>query len=156
MKLYLVRHGTAESAFTDPTRPLSRRGQSEVACVAEAVARAGASVGVIYHSVKTRARQSAEIFADHLHPQAGTQEIQGLNPNDDPGGILPVIQAAEEDIVLVGHLPYMGRLSSLLLTGDSDRMMIGFHTATTACFSGEADQWWLEFLLHPGLVNHER
>ncbi|RMF60516.1 MAG: phosphohistidine phosphatase SixA, partial [Calditrichaeota bacterium] len=117
MRVYLVQHGKSFSKEEDPERSLTPEGEKEVAGMAEWAARAGVAVAEIKHSGKTRARQTAEIFAANLHPEGGVREASGLNPLDDvvvfanqPGNL-------EEGVMLVGHLPFLERLTSFLITG---------------------------------------
>ncbi|HEY1267803.1 MAG TPA: phosphohistidine phosphatase SixA [Candidatus Binatia bacterium] len=140
MEFFLVRHGDARSSSEDPRRPLSERGREEV----EAVARAAANriaVSAIFHSDKLRARQTAEIVARFVSTQNGVKEISGLAPDDDPWTAKAELETAEAPVMLVGHLPHLARLASLLLTGQSERPTVDFSTATAVCLARERGAW---------------
>ncbi|HEY1372196.1 MAG TPA: phosphohistidine phosphatase SixA [Candidatus Binatia bacterium] len=140
MEFFLVRHGDARPSSEDPRRPLSERGREEV----EVVARPAASriaVSAIFHSDKLRARETAEIMARFVRPQKGVKEISGLAPDDDPWIAKAELETADAPVMLVGHLPHLARLASLLLTGQSERTMLDFSTATVVCLAFERGAW---------------
>ncbi len=128
MRVYLVRHGEALSDREDSQRPLSPMGRAQVEESAKRAKAAGAHPLAIHHSGKLRAQQTAEIMGAHLG--ASCSELAGLAPEDDPGVAARFIAAAEGDLMLVGHLPHVARLASLL-TNDSRE--IPFHTAAVVC-----------------------
>lgn len=149
MDFFLVRHGDAKADFEDPMRPLSERGRSEVERVARAVAEKGIRVFEVLHSDKLRAKQTAEILARSLSPLRGVRETMGLSPQDDPLVVKAEIEAAQEPLMLVGHLPHLNRLASLLVAGDSERDLVDFPTAAIVCLSCEIDKWKIEWALTP-------
>ena len=60
------------------------------------------------------------------------------------------------DIMLVGHLPHMGRLASLLLCGDAEKNMISFQMAGVVCLKGdETGRWLIGWMLTPEMVVSE-
>ncbi|MBI2534321.1 MAG: phosphohistidine phosphatase SixA [Deltaproteobacteria bacterium] len=149
MDFYLVRHGDAVLESLDPQRPLSRLGQEQVERVARAAAARQAQVSAIFHSGILRAQQTAEILAAHLGPALGVQRMSGLAPQDDPAIAKAELEAAPAPVMLVGHLPHMGRLAGLLINGDADRDAVGFAPATIVCISRESSLWQLVWLLGP-------
>lgn len=83
MKLYLVRHGNAIGGANDIARPLSSEGVSEVKRVADFLMTHDYPVDVIYHSIRLRARQTAEILHDRLKVRKALIERSDLSPNDE-------------------------------------------------------------------------
>jgi phosphohistidine phosphatase len=152
MKLYLVRHGEARAGADDAARPLTEWGREQVRRMARHVAALGLQVSEIRHSGKLRARESAEIVAERLAPAQGLLEMQGLNPGDDPAIAKAAIEAMGESVMLVGHLPHLGRLASSLLMGDPGKELIRFAEAACACLSREEGGWLLEWLITPALL----
>ena len=118
--VYLVRHGEAKPKDEDSERPLSEAGEDDVVRMAVWAAETGIHVAAIRHSGKLRAQQTAEIFADQLPDAFVPQAVSGLAPNDDVEPIAKQLQAEQGPIMLVGHLPFLERLASLLVTGDAD------------------------------------
>lgn len=152
MNVYLVQHGEAKPEQEDPARPLTERGRQEVERVARATARAGLEVGAIAHSGKLRAHQTAEILAAHLQPSRGVRQLAGLAPMDDPAIARQVAEQAGGPEMLVGHLPHLSRLASLLLVGDPAREMIAFRMGGIVCLARDEEQWRLRWILVPELV----
>jgi phosphohistidine phosphatase len=116
MHLYLMQHGLSLSKEEDPQKPLSEQGREETARVAKATAWAGVEVEEIWHSTKLRAKQTAEIVAEHLSPSVGIVQLQGLAPMDDPVPIAATLAQQEKTVLVVSHLPFLERLADLLLT----------------------------------------
>ena len=71
MPLYLVRHGEAYSEAADPDRSLTEAGKATVDGMAQLAAAFKIPVSQIFHSGKTRARQTADIFSKYLKPSEG-------------------------------------------------------------------------------------
>ncbi|MGH7843723.1 MAG: phosphohistidine phosphatase SixA [Candidatus Binatia bacterium] len=149
MTCYLVRHGDAKPAAQDPRRPLSDLGQRQVERVAAAAAARGVKVAEVWHSDKIRAQQTADIMARFLGNPAITCEVQGLAPEDDPVIAQVELQSAPDRIMLVGHLPHLSRLVSLLVARDPDRQRIEVPTAAMICLGGESENWKIEWSLTP-------
>ena len=125
MKLYLVQHGEAKSESEDPQRSLTGRGMDEVQNVAKMAKKLNLCPSKIYHSGKLRAKQTGEIFADSLKRPA--ESAQGLNPNDDVRVWADQLSAEKEDLMIVGHLPFLEKLASLLITGNENIRPVLFH-----------------------------
>lgn len=150
-----MQHGEARAEHEDPARPLTERGRREVERVAGAAARAGVRTARIAHSGKRRARETAEIFAAALDPPGGVVEIAGLGPNDDPGVAAQLAAGAAEPAMLVGHLPHLGRLTSLLVLGDPARELVAFRMGGVVCLGRDASGWRIRWILTPELVPAE-
>lgn len=150
MALYLVQHGKSLSKEVDPEQGLSDQGTGDTQRIAEVARGYGVQVSLIRHSGKKRARQTAEIYAGSLSPLRGVQESNGLNPMDDVTVIAGTLRP-DENLMLVGHLPFMERLSSYLLTGDTDRIIFRFQNAGVVCLDKEADKpfWFIKWALMP-------
>jgi len=102
--------------------------------------------------LEARARETAEILARHLTPPPDLQEVDWLAPTADPGMAQDAVESATEPLMLVGHLPHMARLASLLLTGNPNREVVRFRNATVVCLERAEDDWVLLWALGPDLV----
>ena len=111
MALYLIQHGKSLPKDQDPDQGLSEDGTTESERIASIAQNYGVSVSQIRHSVKTRARQTAEILARALKPQNDIREISGIKPMDDVAACAAKIDP-DENVMLVGHLPFMERITS--------------------------------------------
>lgn len=152
MDFFLVRHGEAKPDHDDPRRPLSDRGRTDVEKIARAAVAKKVKVDGILHSEKLRARQTAEILARFLSPAGGVRETSGLAPEDDPLLAAAELEAADASLMLVGHLPHLGRLASLLVTGDGERKIVEFLPATMVCVARSMEQWTLAWTIDPDEV----
>jgi phosphohistidine phosphatase len=152
MRWYLVRHGEAKSEKEDPARPLSDRGREEVRRVAQHVAGLGLTLAQIRHSGKLRARQTAEILAEFLSAAQGVREMGGLAPMDDPGKAQAEIEASREPTMLVGHLPHLSRLASLLVLDDPEQEIVEFPTGTMVCLARTEEGFQVEWVLTPEIA----
>ena len=156
MFLYLVRHADARKEEEDPLRALSERGRADVNRIGSALSRLNPRILRICHSPKLRARQTAEILSEYLHPQEGIAEMDGLSPNDRPDIWSARISDMYDDMVLVGHLPHLARLASLLLCGNPSTHVVSFRTASIICLTrDEARVWSVVWMLTPALLSGE-
>lgn len=157
MKLYLVQHGKAKDKQVDPDRPLTNEGVRDVRKVGEFLAQHGKhQLDGIYHSGKTRARETAETFAEYLPPGRGVFESDDLSPLDDPAIWEERLMQAGEDLMLVGHLPYMSKIAALLLCGDAEQNVVDFYNGGVVCLGLEDDdepEWSLSWAVTPELLN---
>jgi phosphohistidine phosphatase len=153
MRIYLTQHGLAVARDADPQRPLSERGRRDVRCLAERLAGAGIEVGQVLHSGKTRTEQTATILAETLLPTGRPEAHAGLAPNDPLEMLSPYIAFWTRDTAIVGHLPYLGRLASLLLVSDPDRPLLAFQPGSMACLEKDTEgRWTLAWMLRPELL----
>jgi phosphohistidine phosphatase len=150
MALYLVQHGIAQPKEVDPEKGLSEEGLLAVKRIAEAAKGHGVSVKIIKHSGKTRARQTAEIFAGALKPSGGVVHAGGLAPLDDVGDVAAELDA-RADVMLVGHLPFLERLTSYLLTGSVQSPVCKFQNGGIVCLDVEPESggWFIKWTLLP-------
>jgi len=62
------------------------------------------------------------------------------------------LQSEETNVMLVGHLPYLGRLLSTLLLVDEDRPLVEFYMGAVICLErGEKGAYRLVWALVPEL-----
>lgn len=153
MFLYLVQHGEAKKEEDDPKRGLTDKGYKDVARTAIYVQERGLRLSIIHHSGKTRALQTAQILADYLKPGKGPSPRDAIAPMDDPDVWAGRIAGMNEDLMLVGHLPYMAKLAGLLLCGDKEKTPVDFKTGGIVCLQRFDDgRWALEWMLVPDMV----
>ncbi len=152
MQIVLVQHGEAKTEAQDPERPLTDRGVEDVERVAEWASRAGVQVAQIRHSGKRRAQQTAEILAERLHPAGGAVAIGGLKPNDDVSPVAETLASETESVMLVGHMPFLGRLVGLLVAGDSDSEVVRFRNSAIVCLGRQDGRWAVEWSVPPELA----
>jgi phosphohistidine phosphatase len=153
MRIYLAQHGLAVSKEVDPERPLSEEGWEDMRHLARFLEGAGLRVGLVLHSGKIRAQQTAALLAEVLLPGGQPQSRDGLNPNDPVEPLAVETTGWATDTLLVGHLPFLGRLATRLLASDPERQILGFQPGTMACLERDpAGQWMLAWMLRPELI----
>ncbi|OGW37364.1 MAG: phosphohistidine phosphatase SixA [Nitrospirae bacterium RBG_13_39_12] len=157
MLIYLVQHADANKEDIDPSRSLSGKGLQDIKVVASYVSRLNIKVYKIFHSNKLRAKQTAEILSENLKPTKGFSEVDGLAPLDDPNIWADRLKDIPDDIILVGHLPHLGKLASLLLSVGTDKNIISFKMAGIVCLKkNDAGEWSLQWMLTPEIVTGEK
>ena len=144
-----MQHGEARPEQEDPSRPLTERGRRDVERMARAAARLGLRIRAIRHSGKLRAEQTAEILAESLDPRPDLAPLAGLAPQDDPAPAARVVAEAEAPLLLVGHLPHLSRLVSLLVVGDPIRGLVSFRMGGLVCLARENEGWRVRFIMTP-------
>ena len=151
MRLYLVQHGEAKSEKEDPERSLTDRGTAEIRAVAEAAKRAGLKPAQIYHSGKTRAQQTAHILADALG--CPVEGAAGLKPNDDVQPWIERITTDNTDLMLVGHLPFLQKVTMRLVSGGEEIPVVSFRYGAIICLGPTPGRFWvIHWILHPDLI----
>jgi phosphohistidine phosphatase len=152
MAIFLVQHGKSLAKDQDPEQGLSRQGIDDVERIAAVAQGYDVHVESIVHSGKKRARQTAEIFASALKPAESIEEKDGLKPLDDvrvfAGSLNPRSQ-----LMVVGHLPFMERLTSLLITGNVDQPVFKFQNGGIVCLDEGPEEkgWVIKWTLMPDI-----
>jgi len=149
MPLFLVQHGKSLPEEVDPEKGLSDEGKTEVQRMAELAGKHGVVISAIRHSGKKRARETAEIYARVLEPGGGVQQMEGLAPLDD---VSQLSLKGEERVMLVGHLPFMERLTSYLVAASADRpRVLKFQNGGIVCLDRDqtTDSWFIKWTLFP-------
>ena len=140
MKLFLAQHGPAVEKTVNRDRPLSEEGRLEVAGVARYLKQADANISGIYHSGKTRAQQTAAIFANELGIN-DIGQLDGINPNDDIEPVVAQIDKLTDDTMIVSHLPFLPRIVSRLLTGKTQSEASSM-PGNIICLDRDNDGYW--------------
>jgi len=150
MTLYLVQHGQSLPKDVDPDQGLSEIGVAETERIAGVAKNYHINVKLILHSVKTRARKTAGILASALNPTNGAKEVEGLKPMDDVAAFAAALNP-DHNTMLVGHLPFMDRMASYLVTGTIDKPVFKFQNSGIVCLDKDPDSesWVIVWTLMP-------
>jgi phosphohistidine phosphatase len=153
MKIYLVQHGEATAKELDPQRPISEQGKVDVQRMADVLKRAGVEVKSVIHSGKLRAQQTAEILAAEIAPGLRLEVSDLINPNDNPAALEQHGDNAKTNTMLVGHLPFMAKLVSHLVTGDDSQTLVAYQPGSVVCLElTENGNWQINWMLRPELL----
>ena len=152
MKLYLVQHGTAFTKEEDPERPLNEQGEQDVRHVASQLGDAGIRVTRLWHSGKLRAARTAALLAKTVLSGRSVETIKGISPNDPVDEFASDADVWDEDTLVVGHLPFMSRLVSLLTLGDAEQELVQFTPGSVVCLERqEGHRWVIAWMIRPDL-----
>ena len=149
MSLLLVQHGKNNPKRLDPEKGLSPEGSKDVERSAGVLRAHGVPVSTIWHSGKKRARQTADIMAGYLGRDIAVKEREGLAPLDDVTKLDP---DPDKNIMLVGHLPFMERLVSSLLTDSPDHPpLVKFQNGGVVALDRDekSGSWYIKWTLFP-------
>ena len=130
MIIYLMQHGEAVAEAEDPARPLTAEGRSCVGQVAARAAAAGVCFDMVVHSRKLRSEQTAGILAEAVGATDRVQPRTGLSPKDPVRPVADWLRGVPGEtngqVAVVGHLPSLNRLASLLVAGDEQAQIVVF------------------------------
>ena len=143
MNLYLALHAEVE----DKTSPELDAGRKIVQQGFDDIDRIGGFAPVAKDGTL------AQGFAKHFKPRDGAVEIDGLMADDDISGWLERLNAADDDMMIVGHMPNLKRIAGSLVAGDQAAHPIQFARAGVACLNRRDDNSWaVSWMVTPALV----
>lgn len=121
MKVHFIRHAQATTRSTllpDEYRALTCRGRKRFRQVAANLKKTDFNPDLIITSCKIRAVQTADILAESLQFNSDIMISTELSGEHDMTVIEKILTTAHEsdEIVIVGHEPFLGRVVSSLLT----------------------------------------
>jgi phosphohistidine phosphatase len=106
------------------------------------------------HSGKARAEETAHLFVDVIRSTAGPSHTSELNPDSDPMFAANFLKVYDDDILIVGHLPHLARLTAVLLTGKTDCCPVRFRNGGVVCLEKESGgRWSLLWAVTPDLLH---
>ncbi|ADC66329.1 putative phosphohistidine phosphatase, SixA [Ferroglobus placidus DSM 10642] len=146
MRVYLVQHAEAKSEEEDPERRITEKGKAETEKVAEFLKKAGVKVDVIFHSTKTRAKQTAQIFSEHL--AAKVEEKDNLEPSADPKIWAERIREETRDVMILGHLPHLSKLLKELVGCEA----VKFRYSGVLCLEREEETYKILWYVTPDII----
>lgn len=147
MQLILWRHaqaedssgGTGDPRHRDLARELTLKGEKQARCTAQWLRPRLPDGALVLVSPAIRTVQTAQ----QLTPDF--ERVDALAPDTSPGDLLAAangsLDGEERTVVIVGHQPTLGRLASLLLTGN-DRDL---HFRKSAA-------WWFQSSFGKGIA----
>ena len=125
MNLFILRHGIAVEPGThgyekDADRPLTPEGERKLLQIAEAMEALDLTFDLILSSPYLRARQTAEIVAEALKARKRLEFFDSLAPGGSTMKLVELLNCLApppQNVLLVGHEPYLSGLVSLLASG---------------------------------------
>ena len=152
MRIYLVQHGESKSEEEDPQRHLTDRGINEVQRVADFLSPLELMVDTVWHSGKTRAQQTGELLAEAL--RARLLQRTGLGPKDQVAATKEALEQISGDLMIVGHMPFLGKLAALLVTGSEENEIVQFQFGSVLCMERRDHvKWKVAWMITPALLH---
>jgi len=127
VNLYILRHGIAVERSTpgfktDAERPLTPKGKRQLRQIAAALQNLDLDFNLILSSPFLRARQTAEIIARSRRQKKRLAFSDELTPGSNPKALiqqLNELKPVPQNILLVGHEPYLSQLIRRLISGNA-------------------------------------
>lgn len=154
MFLYLVRHGAPMPKEHNPEQPLSKQGRAMVRRVAEVVFRhRPVSVGMIIHSERAAAEQTARIMTEYVQSKKGITPAAGLESMSDPSIWTKRLKTAKDNVMIVGHDPHLLLLAAGLLGMNLEATPLKLPLAGIICIEkAPTDTCFLRWMIIPEVV----
>ena len=132
MNLYILRHGIAEELgsrknLKDADRALTAEGEQKLRKIARAMVKLELSFDLVLSSPLPRAQQTAAIVAEHLELSKAVELSDTLAPSGSTRKLIELLhhlQPSADQILLVGHEPYLSELISLLIFGEKTSSVV--------------------------------
>ena len=150
MALFLVQHGLSLPKEKDPEKGLSDKGLEDTKRIADIAKAYKIPVSKIVHSGKNRAEQTALIFNEILGLKEPCEKMQGIKPLDDVKIIEDEIDPTANTMI-VGHLPFMEKFVSYLVTKKEELKIYKFQNSGIVCLDSEGDGWFIKWTLNPDI-----
>jgi phosphohistidine phosphatase len=132
MNLYILRHAIAVDHGTpgfpnDADRPLTAEGERKLERIAEAMEAMDLGIELVLSSPYLRARQTAEGVVEVLKLRKRLELTDTLTPGGSKQALVELInrhRPRPENVLLVGHEPYLSELISLLVSGEENLCVV--------------------------------
>jgi phosphohistidine phosphatase len=152
MRIYLVQHGESKSEEEDPQRRLTDKGIAEVRHVVNFLRPLELVVDTVWHSGKTRAQQTGELLAEVL--RARLVQRVGLGPKDQVVATKEALKQTGGNLMIVGHMPFLGKLAAVLVTGSEENEIVEFQFGSVVCLECRDDvKWKVAWMITPALLH---
>lgn len=154
MKLYWVRHGDYVKANVNPEEPLSEKGKNDILRLGNFLFKNKITFSNLYHSGKLRAKETANLLMGCTATVKEIKILPGIKPNDAVPPIADQINQWDQDTMIVGHLPFIGKCISKLLMNNEDKPLIFFEPGTIVCLEKIAHRTWvIHWIIRPDLLD---
>jgi phosphohistidine phosphatase len=154
MRVYLIQHGESKSEEKDPQRRLTDKGIGDVQTVADFLRPLKLAVDAVWHSGKARAQQTGELLAEAVGARDRVVQREGLGPKDQVATTKEALEQTGGDVMIVGHLPFLGKLVALLVTSSEENEIVEFQFGSVVCIERRDDgKWKVVWMITPALLH---
>jgi phosphohistidine phosphatase len=153
MELYLAQHAESKSKEEDPGRGLTDHGFTNIRKIARFAKKISLTVDNIYHSDKLRAKQTANELAKNIKTITGVNQRDNLAPMEDISSTREEIQMSNKNLMIVGHLPFLNKLTSVLLCGNENQKVVSFQYGCIVKLvrNNETKAWSIKWMITPDI-----
>ena len=152
MKMYLVRHGESDFGEIDDHRILSEKGQKDIHYLADLLLPLQINISTLLQSKKQRAQQTASILMPSIHIENGVQTRLELDPMASVNPLIKELITANQDVMVVGHMPFLGKLIGKLILNDESESVVALRPGSFICLEQVEGQYWLiSWMLNPDM-----
>jgi len=154
MRVYLMQHGESKSEEKDPQRRLTDKGIGEVQTVVDFLRPLKLAVDAVWHSGKARAQQTGELLAEAVGARDRVVQREGLGPKDQVATTKQALEKIGRDVMIVGHLPFLGKLVALLVTESEANEIVEFQFGGVVCIERrDREEWKIAWMITPALLH---
>ena len=80
-------------------------------------------------------------------------EVTGIGPDDDINPLRREAAGLKQNVMVIGHLPYLNRIAGALLAQDESMPVVVFHPASLVRLDRREDaRWSIQLVLPIGLM----
>ena len=152
MRVYLVQHGESRPEEEDPQRRLTDEGVRNVQKVARFLRPLGLKLETIWHSGKHRAQQTARSSPARSREPGNAAAQRPCTERPGRAGETGY-RAVGGDLMIVGHLPFLGKLTALLVADNEETEIVAFRFGCVVCVERIEDgPWKLAWMIVPALL----
>ena len=141
MYLYLIQHARSKPVTEDPERGISSIGKKETMEICKYIKKSDIKIDEIWVSSKKRSQETADLITMNTSLENIIYEKDFLNPDDPVETAAKFINHRKKTIMIVGHLPFLSKLSSFLLTGSVNYQLIKYRNSGIVTLLYENDMW---------------
>ena len=141
MYLYLIQHARSKPVTEDPERGISSIGKKETLEICRYIKTEDIKTDEIWVSSKKRSQETADLITMNTSLENIIYEKDFLNPDDPVETAAKFINHRKKTIMIVGHLPFLSKLSSFLLTGSVNYQLIKYRNSGIVTLLYENDMW---------------
>jgi phosphohistidine phosphatase len=150
MNLYIVRHAEAAAKEIHPERKLTEAGVRDAESLGKLMASLQLGASEIWHSPKPRAAQTAHAIADAVGLGSACLVREGLLPGDPVKPLAKILNLIEQDLIIVGHDPFLTRLASRLVCGRASAAVVDLDKPSLLHLTNVPEgEWRIVQLLSP-------
>jgi hypothetical protein len=83
--------------------------------------------------VAKHARRTGDLLAEAVWARDRVLKREGLGPKDQVATTREALEQTSGDVMIVGHLPFLGKLVALLVTGSEENEIVEYQVGSIVC-----------------------